>query len=189
MININLLRVSADSEYLEFVVECSTGYIFNTLFISRYNTTLKVNDEPIDASSVLSGTGSSEVIRIRTAGLGIPGDANVTMYQVEFGVTAIDFSNPATPEIPTKTGICSNVNFVYARLLDLVMGFVDCCISDADYANMNRNHMILYAHQEAMRLGRYVEAKYFYDIIWKNFANCSPTARQIDTRHSPCNCG
>jgi hypothetical protein len=36
-IQINLLRISPDSKYLEFSVECPTNYIFNKLFIKKYD--------------------------------------------------------------------------------------------------------------------------------------------------------
>lgn len=37
MIEIALLRVSADSQYLEMSVNCPTGYLFNTLYITKYD--------------------------------------------------------------------------------------------------------------------------------------------------------
>lgn len=181
MIHINLLRVSTDSKYLEFSVECPANYRFNLLYITRYNVVTKQNDVTRDASNLLLGTSNQEIMRIATSALG----DDVTMYQVEFGVEAID---PANPQIPNTVGICSNINFVYANLLDLVMSFTNCCISQSDYDNLDRNHMILYAHQEAMRLERYTEAKYFYDIIWNLFTNCGPTTRQSNIINKPCNC-
>jgi len=181
MIHINLLRVSTDSQYLEFSVECPTDYRFNLLYITRYNVRTKLNDITKDASSLLLGNSNQEIMRIATSALG----DDVTMYQVEFGVEAI---NSNDPQIPNVVGICSNINFVYANLLDLVMSFTSCCISQADYDKLDRNHMILYAHQEAMRLERYTEAKYFYDILWSLFTNCGPTVRQRNVVNTPCNC-
>ncbi|MGV8961801.1 MAG: hypothetical protein ACOH2V_00200 [Candidatus Saccharimonadaceae bacterium] len=186
MIHINLLRISTDSQYLEFSVECDTGYTFNHLYITRYDVIRKVDDNTNDASSLLAGTTNSEVMRIATSALGNSFGAEVTMYKVEFGVTP---TNVGAPEIPNEVGMCSNVNFVYANLLDLIMSFTSCCISQSDYDNLDRNHMILYAHQEAMRLQRYNEATYFYDIIWNLFQSCGPTTRQSNIVNKPCNCG
>ena len=39
MITINLLRISSDSKYLEFSVECPTNYKFNKLYIKKYDMT------------------------------------------------------------------------------------------------------------------------------------------------------
>lgn len=189
MIHINLLRISTDSQYLEFSVECNVDYIFNQLYITRYNVLTKNDDPPKDASSILSGTTNQEIIRISTAALGIGNEANVSMYKVEFGVIRIgSLIDPQNPEIDNVIGICSNINFVYANMLDLVMNLTNCCISQSEYETLSRNHMILYAHQEAMRLERYSEAKYFYDIIWKLFTNCGVTPRQQNITNNPCNC-
>lgn len=158
MIHIHILRVSNDSNYLEIKVECPVGYVFNQLRITRYNVATGEDDTTINASALLSGNSTMETMQIATSAIG----TDVTMYRVEFGVTATEVGLPA---IDNLTGICSNVNFVYENLLDLVMNFNDCCISDADYEKMDRSHMILYAHQEAMRLERYDDATYFYDVI------------------------
>jgi hypothetical protein len=39
MITINLLRISPDSKYLEFSVECPLNYRFNKLYIKKYDMT------------------------------------------------------------------------------------------------------------------------------------------------------
>lgn len=182
MIQINLLRVSPDSQYLEFSVECPTGYTFTKLYVSRYDPVTELDDVTLDLSTLLQGTTTKEVIRIATSAI----DTDVTMYQVTFGCFPID---PNGTEIDDAIGICSNVNFVYANLLDLIISFTNCCISQTQYDNLDRNYMILYAHQEAMRLERYTEAKYFYNIIWNLFVNCGPTTRQTSIINKPCNCG
>lgn len=158
MIHIHILRVSNDSAYLEFKVECSAGYTFDTLLITRYNVLTGEDDTQINASALLDGTTTMETIRIATSALG----SEVTMYKVEFGTSPTD---PQGVEEDNVIGICSNVNFVYENLIDLVLNFTNCCISAADYETLDRNHMILYAHQEAMRLERYEDATYFYDVI------------------------
>ena len=46
MISINLLRISPDSKYLEFSVECPTDYLFNKLFIKKYDAIpVDINDD------------------------------------------------------------------------------------------------------------------------------------------------
>lgn len=179
MIQINLLRISPDSKYLEFSVECPTNYIFNTLIISRYNPTTHLYITPaIDASSIYT-TSTKQVVRLATSIFGV----DTTMYKVEFGITP----TAGGPPINNIIGICSNVNFVYENLLSLILNFTNCCISDSDYDSLDRNYMILYAHQEAMRLER-PEAEYFYDIIWKLFSKCNSNTRQINGITNPCNC-
>jgi len=186
MIQIHLLRVSPDSQWLEFMVECPTDYRFNTLYITRYNVLTKQDDVPKDGSALYNTNADIsplhiQTIRIATSALG----TETTMYKVEFKANI----TPGTEETQlTTVGLCSNVNFVYANLLDLVLSFTNCCISQNDYDNLDRNHMILYAHQEAMRLERYTEAKFFYDILWNLFTNCGPSTRQSNVINRPCNC-
>ena len=96
--------------------------------------------------------------------------------------------NPSDPEIPETTGICSNVNFVYQNLLNPILGLTNCCVDATTYDTLMRNYMILYAHQEAMRLERYTEAEYFYGIIWNLFDNCGGSQRSGTLITNPCNC-
>jgi hypothetical protein len=122
----------------------------------------KQDDVPKDGSALYdtneAHTLTNQTIRIATSALG----AETTMYKVEFRANI----TPGTEETQlTAVAMCSNVNFVYASLLDLVLRFTSCCISQNDYDTLDRNHMILYAHQEAMRLERFTEAKFFYDIL------------------------
>lgn len=182
MIEIALLRVSADSLYLEMSVNCPADYLFNTLYITKYDVETHAWETIIhDASALITGV-NTKVLRIAMSAFG----TDVTMYKVVFG--AAPASGSSNTELLTMTGLCSNVNHVYANLLDLIMSFTSCCITDTQYDNLDRNHMMLYAHTEAMRLGREIEAIFFYDIIWNLFTNCGPTTRQNNVINKPCNC-
>jgi hypothetical protein len=77
MIQVNLLRVSPDSQYLEFSVECPVGYNFNLLYISRYNVDTATYDTTQDCSNLLNGTTQKEIMRIATSAFG----TDVTMYK------------------------------------------------------------------------------------------------------------
>ncbi len=180
MIQINLLRVSPDSQYLEFSVECPADYVFNLLYVSRYDVVTETYPITNDCSTLLQGTTTKEIMRIATSAFG----TDVTMYKVTFGVTPTNGGD----EIPEMVGICSNINFVYANLLSLVLNVTNCCISKAESDCLMRNYMILYAHEEAMRLERFTEAEYFYGIIWNLFVNCKSTPRPANVVNKPCNC-
>lgn len=191
MIEIALLRVSPDSQYLEFSINCPATYNFNGMFITKYDVTTHAwevtpgttNIITHDASSLLEPLHSNQIVmRIAMSAFG----TDVTMYKVVFAAAPV--AGSGLTEILTMVGLCSNVNFVYANLLDLVLSFTNCCISDLEYDNLDRNHMILYAHTEAMRLGREIEAIFFYDIIWNLFTNCGPSTRQNNMINKPCNC-
>lgn len=195
-IEITILTITQDSKNLDFVVKCPETYDFTTLQITKYNVLTHAWESTVHVATGLLPPNSHEVsMRIATSALVVPSgpdflnNSNVTMYKVEFGASpnAAGIAAGLTETI-SAVGICSNVSFVYFNLLDLVMRFTNCCISDQDYDNLDRNHMILYAHTEAMRLGRLEEATFFYDIIWHLFTSCGPTTRQNDVMNKPCNC-
>lgn len=180
MIQINLLRISPDSQYLEFSVECPTDYTFNRLYVSRYLGDHKY-DTTVDLSAYLVPDSTAQIMRIATSNFG----SDTTMYKVTFGVVS---SVEGAPELPTTIGICSNINNVYANLLDMILKLSVDCVLPAEYENLLRNYMFLYAHTEAMRLNRYFDAETFYDIIWNLFVNCGPSTRTQKTTTKTCNC-
>ena len=199
MIEINLLRISPDSKYLEFSVECPINYLFNKLFIKKYDA-IPINstdDLWRDCSHLLQRTSTKEVMRISTtalSGLSLEPDHNgnmaSTMYYVQFGAEWIE-PNPSSPTLPIPTvpdiiGTASDVNKVYALLKDMILNLDIHCIEQDDYQNLTREYMFLYAHLEAMKLERFDDAEMFYDIIKESFVTCSRNngVRYLDE----CNC-
>ena len=181
ILQINILRISPDNKYLEFSVECPEGYRFNTLFISKYLGE-HLYDEPIDCSNLYKRENTKEVMRFPTNLFG----TTVTMYKVEFGVEAIVAGKE---EIENVVAVCSNINHVYASLLDLVLNLTTCCLSENTLVPLMQNYMFLYAHIEAMRLNKYYDAESFYDIIYNLFVNCGTSARTTSSiNNCGCNC-
>ena len=189
-IQINLLRVSPDSEYLEFSVECPTNYRFDKLLIKKYDylttTGYPTNiDGFVDASNLYSKTSTKEVMRIATSIFGTSG-----MFQVVFtvsweGETSEPLFSDGTKLSDKETiGVCSDVNNIYNYLLQCLLNLDNKCSSLNN--DTRRAFIILYSHQEAMRLERLEEAEYFYNILKNDFSNCSSTNR-ITTNN--CGCG
>lgn len=177
MIQINLLRISPDSLYLEFSVECPINYTFTKLYIKRYSTTEIL--PTIDASNLFESnpTATKHVMRIAVSALGGTG-----MFQVTFGITGATI-------VPDAIGICSDVNHVYSFLMDSILNMQVNCLSEEDYQLLTKNYLFLYAHMEAMRLERFDEAGMYYDILINNFANCDPGSESFGTRVvSNCGC-
>lgn len=202
MITINLLRISPDSKYLEFSVECPTNYKFNKLFIKKYDA-IPVNstdDLWRDVSHLLQRTSTKEIMRISTEALSgfqiepdIDGNLASTLFYVQFGVEWIEPTpgNPTlpVPTIPDVVGVTSDVNKVYILLKDYLLNLDARCITTNDYQTLIRNYMFLYAHLEAMRLERFDDAEMFYDIIKKQFISWSPWQRSDNSRVlNDCNC-
>jgi len=202
MIQINLLRISPDSKYLEFSVECPTNYLFNKLFIKKYDA-IPINstdDLWRDVSHLLQRTSTKEIMRISTEALsgfqiepGVDGNLASTLFYVQFGVEWIEPTpgNPTLPVplIPDVIGVTSDVNKVYILLKDYLLNLDARCITTNDYQTLIRNYMFLYAHLEAMRLERFDDAEMFYDIIKKQFISWSPWLRSDNSRVlNDCNC-
>ena len=180
MIEISLIRISPDSKYLDIIVERSSEYRFNTLNVYRYLGNSEYAD-PVDCSSIYDHSKTKQVLRIAANSFG----SDITMYKVEFGLAP---DAEGVPEVENEVAYCSNINFVYENMLDLALNIKNDCITDSEYDTFNRNHAILYAHTEAMRLSRFREAEMLYDIIWNLFSNCGPAGRRSNLYNKPCGC-
>lgn len=202
MIAINLLRISPDSKYLEFSVECPTDYLFNKLFIKKYDAIpLNENDDLWrDCSHLLQRTSTKEIMRISTEALSgfqiepdIDGNLASTVYYVQFGAEWVE-PTPGNPTLPVPTvadviGVASDVNKMYIILKDYLLNLDARCITAQDYQTLIRDYMFLYAHIEAMRLERFDDGEMFYDIIKKQFSSCPPAQRSNNPRLlNTCNC-
>ena len=125
MIQINLLRISPDSQYLEFSVECPTNYRFNKLLIKKFDY-LTTSGYPtnidgyIDASALYKQESTKEVMRIAIKIFKTTG-----MFHVVFGVDWDEELYGPEPllsdgtKLSTKTseGLCSDVNNIYNYLI------------------------------------------------------------------------
>jgi hypothetical protein len=155
MIQINILRISPDEEFLELHVECPLTSVFNLFEVVRYDPVTKTEEDPNDMTVALKQS-NVENLRIRVDLLGGP----ATFYKIKLGTI-----KSLTGETQTITAYCSNISFVYFYMLDLVMQLGAACITDGDFKTLSRHHITLRAHQEAMRLGKIEDAKYFYDLL------------------------
>lgn len=71
--------------------------------------------------------------------------------------------------------VCSDVSDVYNNILDGVINQTGTCDKVSD--DTIRVYLILYAHQEAMRLGHYTDAWLYFKMITSNFNKCGNFAR------------
>lgn len=190
MIQINLLRISPDSKYIELSVECPTNYRFNTLNIKKYDYSTTTNYPTnsngwVALGSAYVGTTTKEVIRIATSIF-----VNSSMFYVEFGVrwigTTTEPLNADGSKLSDKTtiGVCSDVNNMFGFLVTNILGQeYNCCPINDD---LKRAFTFLYAHQEAMRLENFTTAEKFYDILKNNFSNCTTVTKYVGI--NTCNC-
>lgn len=191
MIQINLLRVSPDSQYLEFSVECPTNYRFNKLLIKKFDylttTGYPTNiDGYVDASALYKQESTKEVMRIAIEIFKTTG-----MFHVIFGVNWDEELYGPEPLLSdgtklsgkTSEGLCSDVNNIYNYLLQCLLNLDSKCSTLTN--DTRRAFILLFGHQEAMRLERIDEAEDFYNILKSNFSNCSTDIRI----NNNCGCG
>lgn len=179
---INVLRISSDSKYLEFDVECAKDYYFDTLNIYEYKE--KNNNQDYvgyDFSSIFIPDKTNQVFRIPLEQIG----GSPSMFYVEFGVSSLK-----TNDKDTLLGVCSDISNVYRALLNDLLDLRFSCTCDYKVSDeVKRIFAILYGHLEAMRLGRYTEAEFFYSLIENNFGNCEGDKHNfINNSRKPCNC-
>lgn len=176
-IEIELLRVSNDSKYIEFKVNCPDNYKFTGLFIRKYSLD---NTGWMDGSAIISDPPSNiKVIRIETSIFGGTG-----MFQLRFEADLIEGSGDNTKI--TADGYASDINNVYTYILSLILD-LDCNCSTPS-KDLFKMFAFMYGHQEAMRLGRIEEAFRLYNIIIKNLKLCGWLERADNVGCEPLNC-
>lgn len=191
MITINLLRISPDSQYLEFSVEAPENYKFNKLNIKKYDWERTIgyptcSDGWLDANLLYTRISNKEVMRIATSIF-----KGSSMFYVEFGVEWVGETEETLNYCGNKLsdtttiGVCSDINGSYQYLLSSILSLNSNCPTISD--ELKRYYMILYAHIEALKLEKFMDAEYFYDILKLNGSTCGNPISNI-TNTSSCNC-
>ena len=179
MIQINLLRISSDSKYLEFSVECPVNYGFNTLMIKKYDSV-----DYVDLSSIFTEKKNKYVVRIPLELIG-----GSSMYYVQLKVEYIGALPAPEDECDSSLeamGVCSDVSNIYKYLLTELLNLTaGCCVPEIP-VDIQRLFTIMYSHIEAMRLEQFPEAEQFYSVLATNFTSCQTPIRNQTVK--PCNC-
>lgn len=172
MIQVELLRISSDSNYIEFIVACPIGYHFNRLEIRKYDA------DPadwVDCVSVLQGTSDREVIRLSTSIF-----SGASMFYCNFGIIKDNWTD-GDPDPETLIAVCSDVNKFYFAAHDKIEALEMKEIPRGDYELLTRWYFAVYAHEQAMRLERYDDAERFYDILKDIITESGYAQRELET--------
>jgi len=78
-------------------------------------------------------------------------------------------------DVISDSAVCSDVSNVYNHILDGVINVTGPCDKVSD--DIIRIYLILYAHQEAMRLGHFSDALLYFNMINSNFNRCGNFVR------------
>lgn len=199
MICINLIRVSADSKYLDVNIETTSCYVLDKFEITRFNgiewertkdafdylrlvdkldefgNPIPVLDE--DGNPIIDedGYGVYEQIPAKEQVLRIDLSqlGGTGMFKIEMKEKSICKGQ----EDPCNSVVAyvSDVSSVYRYLIGKLMN-MNCTCYRLD-EDLERSFMFLYAHQEAMQLNRISEAVKFYSALAKQFNLCGPAGR------------
>lgn len=186
---INLLRISRDSKYIEMFIQAPTDYEFKELLIQKLPSDGKFSNTWKDASTLVANK-DSVTVKIATDIFNSAG--SYPMYK--FKISLAWAGTGAEPGIEGSKisdqydiAFISDINNVYSYILSLILD-LDCrCLEPS--GELFRMFSFLYAHQEAMRLGRYDDAIDLYKIIFKNLRKCGYLDRADNVGCVTNNCG
>lgn len=188
-ININLFRISSDSQYLDMMFDCPRAFEFTSLIIDVYP--IDKQKETFDLSEALFTNSTPArkhwTVRLPLNTLGY-GPEKPAMYIASFKAKVVDNTlvDPLTPEEITDTAVCSDVNRVYYSLVDGIVDINNKCESIPD--DVIRNYLILHAHHLAMSKGEIDDAILYFKMINNFFKKCGPFKRLSHQHTNSCNC-
>lgn len=186
---INLLRISRDSKYIEMFIQAPTDYEFKELLIQKLPSDGKFSNTWKDASTLVANK-DSVTVKIATDIFNSTG--SYPMYKFKISLAWVGIGTEPGIEgskISDQYDIAfiSDINNVYSYILSLILD-LDCrCLEPS--GELFRMFSFLYAHQEAMRLGRYDDAIDLYKIIFKNLRKCGYLDRADNVGCVTNNCG
>lgn len=194
-INISLFRVSADSKYLDIMFELPGMYKLTNMTVRIYQYTgcdkdyqiseFEPNIENLDQSDFTIRLSLNEN---QPDGLEIKPFTPI-ICQLELNAKVIkEYEDSLDCDDLTEIqafALASDVNFVFDDLMNDVLTMGDCGEPSSD---LMRNYMILFAHQEAMRLSKIEEAKKYYKILAKKFNSCCNNNKSYSNSSIGCGC-
>lgn len=169
--SVSLFRVSADSKFLDLMIDSPQDYYFNffvlNVWLPQSDTTLSfdLSDATFTDTNNNLVKQSHWIIRIPLEDLGInePAMYYATLKSTYFGTNA-----SAPNELITEL-VASDVNSVYNYMLNSILTMDKCDILPDD---MVRNYLLLYGHQSAMFVNDDETAKEYFRLITNGFNKC-----------------
>ena len=202
-IEINVLRVSSNGKYIEFIINCPEDYYFTDFVIGVYG-----GDDQYSLKSCLfeAQLGDEDSIYNEDDRLYYH---NKQYYSGQFKIEDLDVHvpemyeitisahhNPAAdpepqpeceqhPKVITTTAYISDVSKVYTCLMNDILSMgQNLCENSEVMDKLIRNYLILYAHQEAMHLRELTDARKYFTLLQNCFSTCGETQK---TTCSLCN--
>lgn len=178
-IEIEELRISSNGEHLEFIINCPADYRFTEFTIQvgdeddKYSVADSLfyehveNKEGNDTVVPVENEDNRFIGQIPVSLFGVSGPAIYKIYlEAKHRSDCVEHSAESCDK-PDETiyakAYISDVSHVYQCLVDDILSLDAKCTDTEAQDRVIRNYLILYAHQEALRLGHIDEAtKWFY---------------------------
>lgn len=210
-IEISVLRVSSNGKYIEFIINCPEDYYFTDFIVNVYEGDDKYSLKDCLFVVPEDYEGEDPTVEDEDGNL----YWNKHYYSGQFKLEDIDVTDPEMFEIYLEAHhndeceeeelhrkraleekvYISDVSRVYSCLMDDILKLGTDLCKDSDVQDeIIRNYLILYAHQEAMKLRELSDAKKYFSILKKCFSNCG-TRKGCSTcganypTYKPNNCG
>lgn len=188
-IEIEELRVSSDGSAIEFAFNCPSEYYFTEFIIEVVKS-----DKQFSLADALfkDESGNYLIGTTRFADAVLLSDLGVTEPSI-FKITIRaerkeDFTQECDcgdfPETLEKEAYISDVSNVYKCLIDDIIALDSRCLDGDVQDRVIRNYLMLYAHQEALKLKLIDEAEKWFSYIKTCFNNCG----QHDRNGADCGC-
>ena len=177
-IQIDVFRVSPDSQYLDLMLQCPGGYLLNYIQIKvDYFVKDQLQEKFYDVTDAIldSSSDRSKVVAR------IPLSAIFTDKDILKGVYTMNIKalNSEDDDVIEDIALCSDVRGIYTYILDNILSLKDDCSKISEEAI--RNYLILFGHERALSDGDICTALEYYKILSKNFSKCNNSSRSCFT--------
>ena len=212
-IEISVLRVSSNGKYIEFIINCPEDFYFTDFTVNVYEGNDKYSLKDCLFIVPEDYEGEDPVVEDEDGNT----YWNKHYYSGQFKLEDIDVITPEMFEIHLEahhneeceeeephykgaleeTIYISDVSHVYSCLMDDILNLGTSLCKDSDQQDdVIRNYLILYAHQEAMKLRELSDAKKYFNLLQKCFTSCNTKNSGCSTcgtsgypTYKPNNCG
>ena len=192
---IDVFRISPNG-YLDIDMTCKEDYKFTNLTLFHYQYTDPHNYE----ANIPGMPNQTEGVYDLTGLLDLESDRQVlhinlndykgsSMYYAKISIKSkedLEYSESIDSEEHSAVAVSDISNVYFYLLPGLLQLAKPCDPCDTDIPkDVQRAFLVMWAHLEAMRLGRWSEAETFYDLIKNNFQHC---LGEFEIKPKSCNC-
>ena len=186
-IEIEELRVSSNGEHIEFIINCPSDYKFSKFTVQVYGDTevYSIAESLFydEQGEYITDTNNRFMGQVPVYLFGVSGPS---MYEILIEAYHIDDEEHSEdelvfeesqyqkfPPVISTVAVISDVSNVYACLMDDILSLDVKCVDKTIQDRVIRNYLILYAHEQALRLNLVDEAYRWFKILKNCFSPCN----------------